>query len=165
LSSRGLLPGGGGAAATAAAFLFVPVPVLTVASPETGAVLWRVPVAAGERVDLNYTNSLYNAPTTERFVVTGGLLRLTEVSSTRQAVLEYLALDPPYEHRNGRLVSKRPGPLFPELTIRIGQTGRQRLAVGGRELPLYQAGTGEALLVRVARAPRLLVLIRRLRSL
>jgi hypothetical protein len=126
---------------------------------ETGDVLWRVAVHNGAHVDLNYTNSLYDAPTTERFIVTGGLLRLAEISSTKRAVLEYLVLEPPYEERDDRFVSKRRGPFFADLTIRIGQTGQQRLVAGGRELPLYEIGTGDAVRVSVGRAPRLLALL------
>ncbi|MDR7419751.1 MAG: hypothetical protein QN178_12675 [Armatimonadota bacterium] len=151
------------AAAAAATFLLLPVPVLRVTHVETGSILWRVPVAAGAYVDLNYTNSLFNAPTTERFVVTGGLLRLIEISSTKQAVLEYLALEPPYEERDGRFVSRRRGPLFNDITVRIGQTGQQRLVAGGREIPLYEVGTGQAVRVAVARAPRFIALMQRSR--
>lgn len=148
------------AAATAAAYLLIPVPLIRIAHGDTGRVLWRVAVYNGAQVDLNYTNSLFDAPTTERFIVTGGLLRLIEISSTREAVLEYLVLEPPYEQRDGRFISKRRGPFFSELTVRIGQTGQQRLVAGGRELPLYEIGAGEALRITVSRAPRLALLIR-----
>ena len=149
------------ALAAAAAFLLISVPVLRVTHAGTGEVLWRVVVWNGAQIDLNYTNSLFDAPTTERFVVTGGLLRLAEISTTKQAVLEYLVLEPPYETRGDRLVSKRRGPMFEELTIRIGQTGQQRLVVGGQELRLYRVGTGEAVRVRIVQTPRFLTLIRR----
>lgn len=135
--------------------------MLRVTRDESGEVLWRTVVWNGARVDLNYTNSLFDAPTTERFVVTGGLFRLEEISTTKQAVFEYLVLEPPYETRGDRLVSKRRGPMFDELTIRIGQAGQQRLVVGGRELPLYRVGTGEAVRVRIVQTPRLLTLIGR----
>jgi hypothetical protein len=149
------------AAVAAAAYMFLPVPELRVARPESGEIVWRIPVANGAQIDLNYVNSLYDAPTTERFVITGGQLRLIEINSTKRAVLEYLALEPPYEERGDRVVSKRRGPLFNELTLRIGQTGQQRLVAGGRELPLFEVGTGEAVVVRVSRGPRVLALLRR----
>jgi hypothetical protein len=149
------------AAAAAATFLLLPVPVLRVTEADTGRLLWRVVVANGSQVDLDYTNSLFDAPTTERFIVTGGLLRLAEISSTKQAVLEYLVLEPPYEERGGRFVSRRRGPLFADLTIRIGQTGQQRLVAGGREIPLYEVGTGGAVRVAVTETPRLIALVRR----
>jgi hypothetical protein len=126
-----------------------------------GALLWQVTLAGGAEVRLDYINSLFNAPTTERFVVAGGLLRLTEISSTSQAVLEHLVLEPPYEERDGRFISRRQGPMFEDLTIRIGQTGQQRLVVGRRELPLYQLGVGEAVRVSVTRMPRLVALVQR----
>lgn len=149
------------ALAAAAAPLLAPISTLDVTHGGNGRLLWRVPVTNGTRIDLAYTNSLYNAPTTERFVIAGRLLRLEEISSTREAVLEYLALAPPYESRNGRLVSKRPGPSFAELTIRIGQTGQQRLVIEDQEVPLYRVGAGEAVRVRVSRAPRVMTLLRR----
>lgn len=149
------------AVAAAAAALLVPVPVLRVTDAATGALLWQVTAAGGTEVRLEYINSLFDAPTTERFVVTGGLLRLTEISSTSQAVLEYLVLEPPYEERDGRFISRRQGPMFEDLTIRIGQTGRQRLVVGRHELPLYQLGVGEAARVRVTQMPRLVTLVQR----
>jgi hypothetical protein len=141
--------------------MFLPVPELQVARPQGGEIVWRVPVADGAVVDLNYVNSLYDAPTTERFVVAGSQLRLTEISSTKRAVLEYLVLEPPYEERDDRVVSRRRGPVFNDLTVRIGLTGQQRLVVGGREWPLYEVGTGEAVVLRVARTPRLLAFLRR----
>ncbi len=160
-SRRVVLLAAAAATAAAAAYLLVPVPIIRIAHGGTGKVLWRVAVYDGAQVDLNYTNSLFDAPTTERFVVTGGLLRLTEISSTREAVLEYLVLEPPYEQRGDRVVSRRRGPFLSELTIRIGQTGQQRLVAGGRELPLYEVGTGEAVRITVSRVPRLALLVRR----
>lgn len=150
------------ALAALATVLLASVPVLRVTHAETGELLWEMVVRNGAHVDLDYTNSIFNAPTTERFVVMGGLLRLTEISTTKQAVLEYLVLEPPYEKRGDRLVSRRRGPMFQELTIRIGQTGQQRLVVGGRELPLYQVGTGGSVRVRLIQTPRIVTLIRRL---
>lgn len=139
--------------------MFLPATVLDVRHDVTGRLLWRVPVRAGSTVDLDYTNSLFNAPTTDRFVVNGGSLRLVEVSSTREAVLEHAGLAGPHKVRGGRFVAERPGPVLAELTIRIGQTGQQRLVVDGRDVPLYRAGVGEALHIRVVRIPRALTLV------
>lgn len=143
----------------ATALLMVPVRSLEVTGARAGRLLWRVPVADGLTVDLEYTNSIFNAPTTERFAVSGRSLRLVEVSSTREAVLQYLALDPPYLSRDGRLVSRRHGQAIGELTIRIGQTGRQRLVVGGRMIPLYRVGVGEAVRLTISSVPRVLVVM------
>lgn len=152
------------ALAAGAALLLIPVGVLDITHEGTGRLLWRLTVGSGSRVDLNYTNSLFDAPTTERFIVTNGLLRLTEISSTKQAVLEYLVLEPPYEQRDGRFVSKRRGPSFAEFVIRIGQTGQQYLVVDGREVPLYRVGTGEAVRLRMSRMPRAQALLSRPQS-
>ncbi len=139
--------------------MFLPVTVLDVRHDGTGRLLWRVPAHTGSTVDLDYTNSLFNAPTTDRFVVDGGKLRLVEISSTKEAVLEHAGLAGPHKVRAERFVAERPGPVLAELTIRIGQTGQQRLVVDGRDVPLYRAGVGEALHIRVARIPRALTLV------
>lgn len=144
--------------ATAAALAFSPTTVLDVTHDRTARLLWRVPGRAGSTVDLNYTNSLFNAPTTDRFVIDGGRLRLVEISSTKEAVLEHAGLAGPHKMRDGRFVAERPGPVLGELTIRIGQTGQQRLVVDGREMPLYRVGVGEAVKVKVTRVPRALAL-------
>ncbi len=147
--------------ATAAALAFAPVTVLDVIHDGTGRLLWRVPVRAGATVDLDYTNSLFNAPTTDRFVIDGGRLRLVEISSTKEAVLEHAGLAGPHRMRDGRFVAERPGPVLAELTIRIGQTGQQRLVVDGRDVPLYRVGVGEAVQLKVARIPRALRLVQK----
>ncbi|MGQ0548226.1 MAG: hypothetical protein ACT4PY_00945 [Armatimonadota bacterium] len=142
--------------------LLAPFPVLDIRHDDTGRLLWRVPVRDRLRVDLDYTNSLFYAPSTDRFVVDGLRLRLVEISSTREAVLLHAGLGGPFEKRADRFVAKRPGPVLAELTIRIGQTGRQRLVVGGHRIPIWRVGVGEAVRLRVARVPRVLALIGRL---
>jgi hypothetical protein len=136
-----------------------PAPALLVRHDGTGRLLWRVPVREGSRVELSYINSLYNAPTAEHFVVERGRLRLVEVTTTAEAVFEYLRLPPPYERRGDRLVAKTDGPALASLTTRIGATGQQRLTVDGRDFPLYRIGTGEAARVTVDRAARISLLL------
>jgi uncharacterized protein (UPF0248 family) len=145
----------------AAALLSAPVRVLEVRHVGDGRLLWRVPVHAGSTVELHYTNSIYNAATSERFAVHGEALRLMEVSSTKEAVLEYMRLDSAYEQREGRYVARVGGPTLASFTTRIGQTGQQRLAVEGAEIPLHRIGVGEAATVALTRLPRLLVLWQR----
>ncbi len=128
--------------------------VLDVTLADSGRLAWRLRVRVGSVVDLDYVNSIYNAPTTERFAVTERALRLVEISSTSEAVLDYLAQDPPYAARDGRLVSKSRGPELTDLVVRIGRTGQQRLRVDGRPIPLNRAGVGEALRLEVRRIPR-----------
>lgn len=139
----------------AVAMLLWPVSVLDVTQKDTSRVLWSVIVHDGSRIDLNYINSMYNAATTERFVVEAGRLRLIEVSSDKEAVLNYLGLQPPYRRRGERVVSERRGPVLAELTIRIGQTGQQYLVVDDSlNVPINQAGVGEAVWMRIDRTPR-----------
>ncbi|MDR7543694.1 MAG: hypothetical protein QN120_05535 [Armatimonadota bacterium] len=139
-------------AAAAVVFLF-PIGVLDVCHDPSGRLLWRVPVDEGSTVDLAYTNSIFNAPTVERFVVAGGWLHLVEVLSTSEAVFEYLRLDPPYERRGALLAARTTGPTLEGFTTRIGQAGQQRLVVDGEELLLYRIGVGEAVRIVVRRIP------------
>jgi len=149
------------AGAAAAALLSASIGVLEVRHEGTGRLLWRVRISTGATVDLHYTNSIYNAATSERFTVQGESLRLVEVSSTREAVLEYMRLESPYETRDGRFVARVGGPTLATFTTRIGQTGQQRLVVEGTEIPLYRIGTGEAATVTITRAPWFLTLVHR----
>jgi len=120
---------------------------------EGGHVMWRVPVRSGTPVVLAYTNSIYRAPTEELLIVTAGRFRLTEVRSTSEAVLQYNALSPPYTRRGAYLAAAAHVELPALLPLRIGQTGRQRLIVDGRTLPLFTAGTGTRVTLEIRRLP------------
>ncbi len=141
------------ATATLAAGLAWPSQVLLV-SDEDGRVRWQVPAGEGTAVVLQYTNSIYLAPTWERFVVRGGRLHLVEVSTTREAVLEYHRLAPPYRVEDGRLVAAVSGVTLDGYTLRVGSLGRPVLQVGSRVLPLHTAGVGTALHIALRRVPR-----------
>jgi len=132
-----------------------------VVTDEHGAVRWRAPVGDGTSVVLQYTHSLYLAPTWEQFVVRGGRLHLREISSTREAVLEYNRLAPPYRWDGPVVAATVPGIVLDTLALRVGERGRPVLHVGGTVLPLYQAGVGTGLRVAVRQAPRVLTWLRR----
>jgi hypothetical protein len=113
-------------------------------------------------VELRYTSSLFRVPVVERFTVAGGALRLVEVLSPAEAVFEYLRMDPPYAQRGPWLAARPHRPVtLPAVVTRIGQTGRQRLAVDGAELALFRAGAGEAVRVAVEHQARGAALWRR----
>jgi hypothetical protein len=122
---------------------------------EDGHVMWRVPVSSGTPLVLAYTNSIYQAPTEELLIVTPDGFRLTEVRSTSEAVLQYNALPPPYARRGLFLTALAQADLPARLPLRIGQTGRQRLLVGGQTLPLFAAGTGRRVTLEIKRLPPL----------
>lgn len=126
-----------------------------VVSKEDGQVLWRLPVNSGTRVTLMYTNSIYNAHTEERFTVASQRFVLETVASESEAVLAYNGLPGPYK-KDGALVSADITRVFPALVLRIGQTGRQQLAVGALVLPLYTAGTGAQVRIEILRGWSLL---------
>lgn len=117
---------------------------------EDGQVLWALPVRPGISVTLVYTNSIFGARTEEQMILTPQGFTLQEVRSTSEAVLSYNGLPGPY-HREGTFVAAPASVRLPELVLRIGRTGQQRLIVGGRELPLYTAGEGSRITVRVGR--------------
>lgn len=121
--------------------------VLTV-TRDDGQRLWSLPVWPGDQVVLAYTNSIYLAATEERLTLTAGGFDLTEVRSTSEAVLYYNGLEGPFS-RQGAFYSASVSRHLAELVLRIGRTGRQRLMVASRELPLYTAGEGTRLRVQV----------------
>jgi len=123
---------------------------------EAGIVRWRVPVSEGTPVVLQYTNSLYLAPTWEQFVIRNGRLEMVSMSSTREAVLEYNRLAPPYRREGPRVTAPVSGISLTVLPLRVGERGRPVLTVDGATVPLYQAGVGAGLRISVRRESRLL---------
>jgi hypothetical protein len=119
---------------------------------ETGALLGRIPVSAGSPVVLEYTNSLYLAPTQEHFAVHSAGFALREVWSTSDAVLAASSLPAPYVRRGAFFVSSVHA-FVPRIVTRVGPVGQQRLRVGGRDVPLYAAGTGAGVVVALRRSP------------
>ncbi|MGH7754566.1 MAG: hypothetical protein ACREN5_17305 [Gemmatimonadales bacterium] len=135
--------------------LFWPSTALIVAD-ERGVALWRLTVAEGSVVMLQYTNSLYLAPVYERFTVRAGRLALIEVGSTSEAVLEYNRHPGPYRGSGAWLIASISGVTLDVLALRVGERGRPTLEVDGAALPLYQAGTGTGLRISVRREAPLL---------
>jgi hypothetical protein len=128
-----------------------------VVSDDAGRLLWRLAAAEGSEVVLQYTNSLYLAPTWERFRVQGGRLHLVEVISAREAVLEYGRFPPPYRRQGSRFVASVSGVVLDLLPLRVGERGRPVLHVGRRTIPLYEAGVGTGLRITIRRTPRLVL--------
>ena len=131
-----------------------------VVTAEDGQRLWALPVRPGTPVVLAYINSIYRAPTEELFTLTPAGFTLTSIRSTSEAVLAYNALPGPYVREGAFLAAPARTQLL-ALVLRIGQTGRQRLLVGRKELPLYTAGVGTQIRVEVTPVPILLQMIGR----
>ncbi|MGD9817992.1 MAG: hypothetical protein AB7V04_04745 [Desulfomonilaceae bacterium] len=91
-------------------------------------------VRDGDTFDHEYTHSMYQAPITERFVVTGGLLKLIKVDSPSVAVLEYFGLNgPEVGHMNL---------LFDSFTTPSASIGSHRFKIRGQD---FNPPTGEGL--------------------
>lgn len=127
-----------------------------IVADERGVALWRLTVAEGSVVMLQYTNSLYLAPVQERFEVRGGRLQLIQVASTSEAALEYNRHPGPYRRSGAWLIASVSGVTLDVLALRVGERGRPTLEVDGATLPLYQAGSGTGLRISVRREARLL---------
>lgn len=142
------------------AFAVATVPAYQlVATAEDGQTLWALPVRPGTPVVLAYINSIYRAPTEELFTLTAAGFTLTSIRSTSEAVLAYNALPAPYR-REGSYLAAQAHALLPALVLRIGHTGRQRLFLGEKELPLYAAGEGTRVTVEVKRVSMMIRLVR-----
>ncbi|MDD3471858.1 MAG: hypothetical protein PHS86_03660 [Syntrophaceae bacterium] len=91
-------------------------------------------VRDGDTFDHEYTHSMYQAPVTERFVITGGRLKLIKVDSPCVAVLEYFGLNgPEVGHMNL---------LFDSFTTPSASIGSHRLKIRGQD---FNPPTGEGL--------------------
>lgn len=117
---------------------------------EDGSTLWTRSVREGSPVVLQYTNSLYLAPTEEHFVVGRGGFTLKEVWSTSDGVLAYNNLPAPYRRRGHYFVSSV-STSVPAIVTRIGPVGRQTIRIGTEELPIYQAGTAVRVTITLRR--------------
>lgn len=121
-----------------------------VVSTEGEEVIERVRLAPRSTIILEYTNSLYMAPTEEHFIVRRGGFALREVWSTSDAVLASHSLPAPYARRGAFFVSSVEA-FVPRIVTRIGPVGQQTLRVGDREVPLFRAGTGAQVIVALRR--------------
>lgn len=122
-----------------------------VVTAEDGATMWTRPIREGAAVVLQYTNSLYLAPTHERFAVRPRGFALTEVWSTSDGVLASSSLPAPYDRRGTFFVSSV-DVFVPAIVTRIGPIGRQTLRLEDEELPIYTAGTGVRVTVALRRS-------------
>ena len=121
--------------------------------------LWTVPIDPGTAVTLAYENSIYRAPTEELLTATAAGFTLRGVRSRSEAVLAYNGLEAPYI-RDGTWYAAPATQTLPRLVVRIGRTGRQKLIVAGRVIPLYEAGEGRRVRIEVERAPRAVAALR-----
>jgi hypothetical protein len=141
----------GGAAAGAVALLLAlrPVTVLELENASRGRTL-RAAVGDGEPFSVVYHHSMYDAPVTEDFVVTGGRIVLEAVSSPSAAVREYFGL-------LGAGERQRVTRSMDDVVFRVAAGVPQRLLVRGATRSFLEVGDhGDRLVLRAARAPAIL---------
>ncbi len=113
----------------------------------------------GERVVLNWTNSLFRLPVTEEFVARDGILTLTGVTFADPTGREPPHVKPEdvddLYHTGGPFRAEGLSRPFSHIVFRVGEIGRPTLKVGTRLIRLAEeVGFGGAVLL-VVRRPRL----------
>jgi len=89
---------------------------------------------------------------TETFAATGDGFRLVAVASPSEAVLDYYELEGRRRADGGwRRLEPAATPRLATLPLIATELGRRTLVVGGRRLPLFEAGQGPTRLVLTVR--------------
>lgn len=113
-----------------------PVQVLRVRSPDRSIATCRV-VRRGDAFTLIFQNSIYGGDVRETFQVTANnaLLR-THVITANAGAAEYYAWDGRVRPTPDGYLVDVPPRIYPELTIRVDQTGDHHLRFGDQEIAL-----------------------------
>jgi hypothetical protein len=121
-----------------------------VVADERGRQVASVPLPPSRRFALQYVHSVYRAQVTETFAATGDGFRL--VASPSEAVLDYYELEGRRRADGGwRRLEPAATPRLATLPLIATELGRRTLVVGGRRLPLFEAGQGPTRLVLTVR--------------
>jgi hypothetical protein len=123
-----------------------------VVADERGRRVASVPLPASGRFALQYVHSVYQAQVTETFAATGDGFRLVAVASPSEAVLDYYELEGRRRTEGGwQRLEPAATPRLDTLPLLATELGRRTLVVGGRRLPLFEAGQGPTRLVLTVR--------------
>jgi hypothetical protein len=123
-----------------------------VVADERGRQVASVPLPPSRRFALQYVHSVYRAQVTETFAATGDGFRLVAVASPSEAVLDYYELEGRRRADGGwRRLEPAATPRLATLPLIATELGRRTLVVGGRRLPLFEAGQGPTRLVLTVR--------------
>lgn len=130
-----LLPAGG---------LLAPIPPgIAVVDEDTGRVVLCQPLPPPDRIALVFTHSIYGGDVVEEYVVTPRRsLRRVSMTTDNAAAAEYYASTGNVLHSGNRFLVDVPDADFPEIALRVGRIGAQRLRLGGETLDLL-AMTGD----------------------
>jgi hypothetical protein len=107
-----------------------------------GRMTSRYPLPGSHEFEIEYVHSYYQAPAAEHFVADeDGTFELFEVSSPREAVLDYYEMEGRKEtgYDPLRLVPDEPQ-RFETLPLIATEKGKRTLVVSGERIPLYEEG-------------------------
>lgn len=115
-------------------------PAEVVVTDAEGSIVASAGLPGNRRFALTYRHSVYGAPASEWFIAScDGRLRLTDVSSASEAVLDYYALEGSRTRTGARWRLQPSAPaIFDELPLVATALGRRTLEVDGDRLPLWR---------------------------
>jgi hypothetical protein len=110
-------------------------PTLVIADTDSDTVLYSTSVTEGSMLELNYTHSVERSPVVERYRITDGQLRQTQI------IFESYGWGLPTDATVERVEGQFHAPIdrsYDELMITPGPIADQHLSVGGTEISLYE---------------------------
>lgn len=122
--------------------LFIPWPglfgALRITHGQSGQELLLLPFIQRHPFDLQFINSIYSAPTREKFEVDDSAIRLCEIVTSHWGVVEYYNSPGVLREENGQIHIRDIQLRRPQLRLAIGFVGKQELLWEGKSYPLYQ---------------------------
>jgi hypothetical protein len=121
--------------------LFVPWPgffsSLRVTHEQTGRELCALPFIGTHSFSLSFTNSIYLAPTQEKFEASRSGIALREIQTTSWGVVEYYSIKGTVREEEGTIRIQDIHFHTPKLKIMIGYIGKQKLIWDGQTYDLF----------------------------
>jgi hypothetical protein len=131
--------------------LIVPWPgffsLFRVTHEQTGRELFALPFIHTHSFDLSFINSIYLAPTVEKFETSRSAISLREIQTTSWGVVEYYSIKGNIREEKGTIRIQDIHFHTPRLKIMIGYIGKQKLIWEGRTYDLYALTEPGAVLI------------------
>ncbi|MCX5908090.1 MAG: DUF1850 domain-containing protein [Deltaproteobacteria bacterium] len=135
----------------AALLLFIPWPgffyALRITHEQAGQELFNLPYIPTHSFDLSFINSIYLAPTVEKFELNGLSISLREITTTSWGVIEYYNPQGTIREEKGTIRVRDINFRTPKLNLMIGYIGKQKIIWDGRNYLLYAATEPGAVLI------------------